>query len=260
MSTIDFRGLVLKEQPAGESGKRILVLRENGGQVWMTVRGAKNIRGKVMAACQSFCFSRFWVFEGRGFWTVTRAELIESFYGLREELDRLAYGSYLLSLVTQTAVEGEMADQQTLPLLLQTLAVLEKDLLLPRLTAMIFTIKYLQMSGFLASSLGCVCCGAQETMWFSLAAGGFLCASCEAKWPDRVAVPGAVVEAFRFVERRQGSRIFGFRLSEEAEQALTELLRRILWARVGEVKALNFALRCSHPPGQKVEEKDYDHT
>ena len=116
-------GIVIKEMTAGETGKRILVITREHGKMLLSARGSKNAKSGIMAATQLFSYCEFTVFEGKGFYSVTQADVIESFYGIRNDFERLAYGAYILELTERTSFE-EMEDNAAFDLLLKTLSVL----------------------------------------------------------------------------------------------------------------------------------------
>ena len=80
-------GIVIKEMTAGETGKRILVITREHGKMLLSARGAKKITSKTMAGTQLFSYCEFTLFEGKGFYSVTQADVIESFYGISEDIE-----------------------------------------------------------------------------------------------------------------------------------------------------------------------------
>ena len=98
MGTEKLRGIVLREQAKGESNKQIVLLAQGVGRVLLSARGARRAKSKLLAATQLFCYADFVVYEGRGFYSVTQAELKNSFYGLRLDMDKFSEGMYLAEL------------------------------------------------------------------------------------------------------------------------------------------------------------------
>ena len=90
MGTEKLRGIVLREQAKGESNKQIVLLAQGVGRVLLSARGARRAKSKLLAATQLFCYADFVVYEGRGFYSVTQAELKKSFYGLRLYMDKFS--------------------------------------------------------------------------------------------------------------------------------------------------------------------------
>lgn len=232
MGVVKLRGIVIGENQNGESSKRILVLAKGVGRVMLSARGAKNTKSKLLSGTQLFSYCDFLAYEGRGFYSMTQADLIESFYGIRTDMDKLAEAVYLAELVDKTCPTG-MEQDDTLRLLLYSLAALEKTQLPPRLVSRIFEVKYLQISGFLSGE-GCMVCGSgDESLFFSENQGELLCKKhcCGGEMP----LLTAVEKAISFITQRDGSQIFAFVLSDEAMAQLDSILRRYLEVHMGVV-------------------------
>ncbi|KXL54490.1 DNA repair protein RecO [Anaerotignum neopropionicum] len=230
MSVVKLRGIVIGESQNGESSKRILVLAKDVGRVMLNARGAKNTKSKLLSGTQLFSYCDFMAYTGKGFYSLTQADLIESFYDIRMDMDKLAEAVYLAELVEKTCPAG-MEQDETLRLLLYTLTALEKTQVPPRLISRIFEVKYLQLSGLLSDE-GCMVCGkAEEPLFFNEADGEFLCRKhCRG---GEVPMLGAVQKAISFVTQRGEKQIFAFVLSQEAMVQMDEILRRYLEVHMG---------------------------
>ncbi|WMI81425.1 DNA repair protein RecO [Anaerotignum sp. MB30-C6] len=230
MGVVKLRGIVISESQKGESSKRILVLAKGIGRVVLTARGAKNTKSKLLAGTQLFSYCDFLAFEGKGFYSLTQADLIESFYGIRMDMDKLAEAVYLAELMERTCPMG-MEQDETLKLLLFALVVLEKTKTPPRLISRIFEVKYLQISGLLSNG-GCMVCGAgQEPLFFHEKDGEFLCKEhCSG---GEISLLPAVQKAITFITQREGKQIFAFTLSPGAMMQMDYILQRYLEVHMG---------------------------
>lgn len=230
MGIVKLRGIVIGESQNGESSKRILVLAKGVGRVMLSARGAKNTKSKLLSGTQLFSYCDFLAYEGKGFYSLTQADLIESFYGIRMDLDKLAEAVYLAELVDKTCPAGIEQDE-TLRLLLYSLAALERTQLPPRLISRVFEVKYLQISGFLSGE-GCMVCGDGEgPLSFNENGGELLCENhCRG---GEIPLLTAVQKAMSFVTQRDGSQIFAFVLSDEAMTQMDSILRRYLEVHMG---------------------------
>jgi DNA repair protein RecO (recombination protein O) len=230
VGVVHFRGVVIQENQVGESGKRILVLAKGIGRVMLNARGAKNTKSKLLSGTQLFSYCDFIAYEGKGFYSLTQADLIESFYGIRMDMDRLAEAVYLTELVERTCPAG-MEQDETLKLLLYALAMLEKSQVPPRLISRIFEVKYAQLSGVLSNE-GCMVCSRDDApLYFNESAGEFLCKDhC---FGGEISLLGAVQKAISFITEREGKQVFAFTLSEEATNQLDTMMRRYLEVHMG---------------------------
>ena len=238
MSVRKIRGIVIREQQTGESSKQIVVLAKEMGKVRLSARGAKNTKSRLLAGTQLFCYCDFTVYEGRGFLSVTQADLIESFYALRNDVEVLAQAVYLAELVDSTCPAG-MEHDNILKLLLYTMQVMAKGYLPPKLAGRIFEMKYLQYSGFLASA-DCVTCG-EQAQYFDQKEATFYCKQDRSR--EAVLLSRAVVQALDYVLEEEGKKLFAFRLSPEALKQLDAVLRQYLQMHVGvDLKSRRFAV------------------
>ena len=238
MSVRKIRGIVIREQQTGESSKQIVVLAKEMGKVRLSARGAKNTKSRLLAGTQLFCYCDFTVYEGRGFLSVTQADLIESFYALRNDVEVLAQAVYLAELVDSTCPAG-MEHDNILKLLLYTMQVMAKGYLPPKLAGRIFEMKYLQYSGFLASA-DCVTCG-EQAQYFDQKEATFYCKQHRSR--EAVLLSRAVVQALDYVLEEEGKKLFVFRLSPEALKQLDAVLRQYLQMHVGvDLKSRRFAV------------------
>ena len=230
MSVRKIRGIVIREQVSGESGKQLVVLAKGAGKLRLSARGAKNAKSKLLAGTQLFAYCDFTLFEGKGFLSVTQADLLESFYGLRTDVEVLSEAVYLAELVEKTCPEG-MEQDDILLLLLYALQWMAKGYIPPRLAGRIFEIKYLLMSGLFAGAECAVCQREEEPMYFSSREGVFLCG--RHKDGNSVMLLPAVQEAISHVLSKEGQKIFAFRLSEDALDQLDGIMEQYLRVHVG---------------------------
>ena len=222
MGTEKLSGIVIREQMKGESNKQIVLLAKGVGRVVLSARGARNVKSKLLAATQLFCYADFVVYEGNGFYSINQAELQKSFYGLRLDVDKFAEAMYLAELTDRSCPAG-MEQDEVLELLYYAFSVMEKGTLPPRLVSRIFELKLLQLNGLFAPE-ECHICGEREgNIWFDGRLGAFYCA--EHRTGNSVLVYDAVRRAFGHVLSKEGKAVFGFTLSAEALEQMTGILK-----------------------------------
>lgn len=242
MGTVKLRGIVIGERIRGESNKQIVLLAKGMGRVLLSARGARNAKSKLLAASQLFCYADFVAYEGRGFYSVTQAELLNSFYGLRTDMEKLAEAVYLAELTDRACPEGTEQDE-ILALLYYGLTVMEKGILPPQMVSRIFELKLMQVSGFFAPP-ACAACGREEgRMFFDGQSGAFFCEEHHAS--GSVLLQDAVRRAIAFVLGHGARQVFGFTLSPDALRQLETLLGEYMEVHMGlNLKSRHF-FRCT---------------
>lgn len=244
MSTEKLKGLVLKEYQSGESSKRVVVLSEKG-TISLSVKGAKNTKSKYLSATQMFCYSEFVVFKGRDFYSVTSAEVIESFYSLRNDMNKLSYSAYLMELIEKTIFEG-MQSEDVLKLALKTLWVIAKTNMDILLAVSIFEIKYLQLSGYMDEGTQCSCCGhlVEKEACFNAREGGIVCSDCKSKFGGMALLDGTH-STINYVLQSNGARLFSFKVSHQVQAQLRMILEDYMAEHIGQnFYTLQFAKSC----------------
>lgn len=225
MGTEKLRGIVIREQVKGESNKQIVLLAKGLGRVVLSARGARNAKSRLLAATQLFCYADFVVYEGKGFYSITQAELLNSFYGLRLDIDKFSEAMYLTELVDRSCPAG-MEQDEVLELLYYAFLVMDKGTLPPKLVSRIFELKLLQINGLFAPEECNICGKTEGDLYFDGRTGAFYCE--EHRTANSILVYEAVRKAFCFVLEKEGKAVFGFHLSEEALEQMTVILRNYM--------------------------------
>ncbi len=230
MGTEKLSGIVIGEQVKGESNKQLVLLAKGVGRVVLSARGARKANSRLLAATQLFCYADFVVYEGKGFYSITQAELQKSFYGLRTDIDKFSEAMYLTELTDRTCPAG-MEQDEVLELLYHAFTIMEKDILPPKLVSRIFELKLLQINGLFAPE-ECTICGENGgDLYFDGRTGAFYCA--DHRTSHSILVYDAVRKAFAHVLEKEGRAVFGFNLSEEALEQLTVILKSYMEIHIG---------------------------
>lgn len=224
MSTESIRGLIIKEIMSGEADKYITVLTEDAGRVTLLARGARKPKSKLMSAASVFVYGDFFYFQGSGFKSLNSADILDGFYGLRNNYDRLVYASYVVEAADKTGYDDTA---ELLHLVLYTLTALAKTSLNPALIICAFRFKLLDIMGFLNTETICLNCG-NDADCFSPSEGGFVCAECAAGCADAERVSMGFKKAFGHITGRDMKSMFSFNVAESVFDELNDLSDRCI--------------------------------
>ena len=106
MEQLHVRGLVVRENQMGEYDKLLTVITEELGRITVSGKGVRSLKSKHMPATQIFCYSDFVLRQSHGYYYISDSALLESFFHLRMDLNKLALASYLCDIAAEFAVEG----------------------------------------------------------------------------------------------------------------------------------------------------------
>ena len=227
MNTIKARGLVIREYEAGESDKRLLLLCKGHGRVMVYARGVRKPTAKHLASAQLFTYSDFVLAEGRGFYSLTQADVIESFYNLRTDYDRLRAAHLVAEVCERTLWENVDCDRLLL-LALKSLSRLAKGDMLPKQVTAVFLTRFFDFYGLRPQVDECVACGLplsemKDGMYFGRE--GLL---CDLHSAGGIAISPAAAAAFFHVVNSELIQAFRFNVLPEVIDDMHQGLK-VLW-------------------------------
>jgi DNA repair protein RecO (recombination protein O) len=172
------QGIVLRAVKLGEADKIVSILSQGSGKIRAVAKGIRRTNSKFGARLEPFTHVSLLLYRGRNLDTVTQAEILSPFVGVRRDFDRIAAGETMLEAVDKVAEEHE-SNVRLFVLLLHGLRALEGGPADPAAVAESFLLKLLSLSGFRPSLAGCAVCGRPGPLKrFSAGQGGTVCEVC----------------------------------------------------------------------------------
>lgn len=225
------KGIVLRETNYKEADKILTVLTAEGGKRTVKARGCRRKGSPLAAASQLLAYSDLTLFEYRDHCTLNEGATLNIFRHVREDLEKLALGSYFAE-VTETVAEEGGAEPALLSLLLNSLYALDA-LDKPALQVKAaFELRLLCTAGYAPLADACCVCGAEEPEEprLNLSAGVLHCAACREQVGDGVSMPlsqGAVA-ALRHLAYGLPKRMLAFSLDGESLRLLGDAAEAFL--------------------------------
>src|SRR5207302_11345936 len=159
----------------GEADQSVSILTQGSGKIRAVAKGIRRTNSKFGARLEPLTHVSLLLYRGRNLDTVTQAEIIGSFRGIRGDFAEIAAGETMLEAVDKVAEEHERNVRLFL-LLLAGLRALESGPADPAAVAESFLLKLLSLSGFHPSLSACAVCGAPGPHErFAAAQGGVVC-------------------------------------------------------------------------------------
>jgi DNA repair protein RecO (recombination protein O) len=172
------QGIVLRSVKLGEADKIVSIMTQGAGKVRAVAKGIRRTTSKFGARLEPMTHVSLLLYQGRNLDTVTQAEIISPFIGVRGDFGRIAAGETMLEAVDKVAEEHERNVRLFL-LLLSGLRALEARPADAAAVAESFLLKLLSVSGFHPSLSACAVCGTPGPLgWFSSSQGGVVCDGC----------------------------------------------------------------------------------
>ena len=171
-------GIVLKEMRYRDTSKILNIFTRDYGKLNVMAKGAYRPRSQLIANTQPFSYSELQLYNGKNFYYLNQGYIIDHFYPIRNKIERVVYGQYILELIDKS-MEMEQENEKIFMLVLKGLKILselEKDFL-KFITA--YELKYISFLGYRPCIDKCVHCGKDNNISrFSILEGGMICSEC----------------------------------------------------------------------------------
>ena len=180
MITTEVKGLVIRTVDLRESDRLITIFTAEMGVVSAMAKGARSFKSRFMSATMQFCYSSFVLYKrGEHYW-IKEAELIESFFGIRNSIEGLALSAYIADVLCDVTVAE--AENDLLRLSLNSLyAISEGKHSLEKIKAA-FEIRAASIIGFMPDAVACHECGEKMgNFYFDIMGGHIVCYGCNEK-------------------------------------------------------------------------------
>jgi DNA repair protein RecO (recombination protein O) len=185
------QGIVLRGYPFGEADRVVVLLSPNSGKLRTVAKGVRKTKSRFGGRLEPFTHVDLVLYEGRNLDTITQASVIEPFYDLRIDLDKVVAAGTMVEVSDAVAQEDEASIRLFL-LLQRGLRALDRGPLHPDLVTG-FLLKAADVVGVAPALDACAGCGRVDGLTrFSFAAGGVLCERC--RTPGAYALRDGVTE------------------------------------------------------------------
>ena len=173
----EVKGLVIRTVDVKESDRLITVYTEECGLITALAKGSRSVKSRKLSATGMFCYSSFILFgQGDKLW-VREAELIESFFEIRENVEGMALAFYIAEVLDN--VGTAQAEPELLRLALNSLFAISKKKYSLDLIKAAFEIRSAAILGFMPDVISCHNCSERTgSFFFDIMAGAIECYKC----------------------------------------------------------------------------------
>ncbi|MFQ5574329.1 MAG: DNA repair protein RecO [Terriglobia bacterium] len=174
------RGVVLKSFDFGEADRIITIYSETKGKIKAVAKGVRRTKSRFGGRLEPFTYVDLLLVRGRNLDTITGADIICPFSGIKLDLDKTACGFAIVDLLDKIAA-GTEPDLKVFYLLLNTLELLDRGATETGALLAAFDLKIMCLSGYLPELTVCGFCKDSELetgSLFSFERGTMVCPSC----------------------------------------------------------------------------------
>lgn len=169
--------IVLSVRNWGEADRIVTLFSKEYGKTEAVAYGARKPRSALAASVQLFTQAEMTLAEGKRIDTLKQCHIVRSFRALREDLTRVAYGSFLTEVCEVLTMDGER-DEALYERMLLLLELIETRN--PRIASLAGAFQLMKHGGFGPITERCSACGCspQGDVFFDRQLGGIVCETC----------------------------------------------------------------------------------
>lgn len=228
MKLIKTTGIVIKEIDFKDNDKIITILTKDLGKISAMVKGAKKTNSPYLASSQYLVYSEFVLYQGKTFYHVNSTTVLDTFYDLRIDYDKLNYAFSMTKLLFTVCQENEKCED-VLKLFLNVLYYLKTDKKDRELLLNIFNLRLLNYIGYKPYLKFCSICNNKidTVYYYSIKNKGMVCENCinkEAKENILELKKGAYM-ALLYITNVELKKVFSFNVSEEVNKEITNFTK-----------------------------------
>ncbi len=174
----DTEGIVLRQVKTSYGRRMVLLFSKKYGKISAGTSIAEKGRNRSSLALRPFTYGRYEMFKNRESYNINSADVIRSYYGIGEDVDKYMNGAYVLEF-TERILSDEVPAPGIFSLLIDFFDMLENRSRGIGTLVLAYQTKVLRYSGVMPQLDHCAVCGEKKpAAKFSIPDGGIICSDC----------------------------------------------------------------------------------
>jgi DNA repair protein RecO (recombination protein O) len=228
------KGIIIKKVDRNEADQLFTVYTEDFGKIDVLGRGIRKTASKLRSGIETIYFSEIEFIQGKNYKTLTDAILIDNFWNLRKDLERLAL-ALKISENLDNLIHNQETDLKIWNLVTRTFQELNN----PNFKFSIYNLQYYYFFWNLLSVLGyrpelynCPVCRQKlkpEKIYFNQEEGGVICRNCFLKKKESgVEVELNAIKVLRIILDKKKEIIYKLKIEDNSLNSLRDLSQKYL--------------------------------
>lgn len=233
---IKLDGIVVGSAQMGDNDKMLTVLTFDRGVISISARGVKSLKNKNSQGVMPLCYSEFVLKQKGDIYSLVSADIKESFYSLRENVEALSFGVYFAQLAAYIVGRDNSA-QDEMRLLLNSLYLLGKNPERCYVLCCAFELKMCEYAGIAPYMDSCSC--GSEGIYFDVSQGECVCAIHRTPASKKMSPNARAV--FEYVQSADLKETLSFDIADDLAREVSSLTEEFLKMQLGKLpKSLDY--------------------
>lgn len=227
MGVVTTEGIVLRYADYKESDRLIVLLSPELGKLTVSARGARKPKSRLLAGAQLFCCANYQLFRFNDTYTMSQVDLLDSFFNIRNDINKFAYAAYMMNLAEEAAAPNERADK-LYQIVFESLKLFDVGEIHPQDITHAFEIKLVDMLGYRPVLENCSLCESScenNNCVFNFVSGGLLCESCKStQASNSLYISLSSIKTMRHMLSLETQRLHVLKVSKKVRAELESIL------------------------------------
>lgn len=227
----DTEGIVLRQVKTSYGRRMILLFSKKYGKISAGTGLNERGKGKSSLALRPFTYGRYELFKNRDSYNINGAEVLKSYCGIGEDVDKYMNGAYVLEF-TERVLAEEVPSPGIFSLLIDFFDLLEnRDKGIGTLV-LAYQTKVFRYTGVMPQLERCAICGEEKPAFkFSVEEGGVICRDCfqamENLGPHALIydIKFGILDILKYFTVNPLKKLENIALKEDAGKLLQEIIR-----------------------------------
>ena len=190
----------LKSYNISEADKIIVMYSKDKGLIKGIAKGTKKTTSKLGGRMDILVANKLMLNKGRNLDTICQAEALNTFFNLRNDMNKLFYAMYCGEIVTNFGIENDPNSEEIYNLFYTFLEQISsaKTKIQIMLSVLKFQLKIMDITGYSLELNECIKCSCNlnenEEIYFSIEQGGIFCKNCADKIVKKIRIPFKIKE------------------------------------------------------------------
>lgn len=231
MPSTKVKGIIIESKDSKEKDKLVTIYTLEMGKVKAVFRGVRGEKAKLRASKDIFTFGDFFIENTKGNNIVSQVDVIESFYGISQDLDKYYEACSVIDVLKKLGTENSDP-----ALFLQTIKALKAicfENIKRGYVLCVYLINIFKLSGYPLNLNICSSCKAKITgsKYINYDIGEILCANCKTYTCEKLSP--LVVSTLNILNDIDYEKLNTLHLARRGEKEVLEVLIRNFEARFG---------------------------
>ena len=223
-------GIILRKYYLRETSYILVVFTKEFGKIKGVMKGVREPYPQFAGNFEIFtrCQLLFYRKKRGQMDLVTQCEMLDFYYPVRRDIERLTYANYLIELIDTVTVDGDV-NEELYGLLAESLVFLAEGSS-PKRVSRIFELKLAGALGISPQMDECVACGGpiEKDARFSVSNGGMLCGACCHKDKASLPVSLGTVNFMKKIQKSELARTAMIKVTAQVGRETEKVLRVFL--------------------------------